>query len=72
VLRVRGPVTLARCNTSAGFREEPAVRHPEHAAVIERVLAIPPKRFDRALIDYLSDPEIDAMLAAPDTTTWTG
>jgi integrase/recombinase XerD len=49
-----------------------ALRHPEHAAVIERVLAIPPKRFDRALIDYLSDPEIDAMLAAPDTTTWTG
>ena len=41
-----------------------ALRHPEHAAVIERVLAIPPKRFDRALIDYLSDPEIDALLAA--------
>jgi integrase/recombinase XerD len=49
-----------------------ALRHPEHAAVIERVLAIPSKRFDRALIDYLTDLEIDALLAVPDPTTWTG
>lgn len=49
-----------------------ALRHPEHAAIIERVLAIPPKRFERALIDYLTDPEVDALLAAPDTSTWTG
>ena len=49
-----------------------ALRHPEHAATIQRVLAIPPKRFERALIDYLTDPEIDALLAAPDTSTWTG
>ena len=27
-----------------------AFRHPEHAAVIGRVLAIPTKRFDRALV----------------------
>jgi hypothetical protein len=33
-----------------------ALRHPEHAAVIARVLAIPPKRFDRALISYLTGP----------------
>jgi len=49
-----------------------ALRHPEHAAVIERVLAIPPKRGDRAMVDYLTDLEIDALLAAPDVTTWTG
>jgi integrase/recombinase XerD len=49
-----------------------ALRHPEHAALIERVLAIPPKRSDQVLIDYLTDPEIDALLAAPDPTTWTG
>ena len=49
-----------------------ALRHPEHAADIERVLAIPPKRFDRTLISYLTDVEVDALLAAPDTTTWTG
>lgn len=49
-----------------------ALNHPEHAEAITRVLAIPPKRFDRALITHLSDPEVEALLAAPDTSTWTG
>ncbi len=49
-----------------------ALRHPEHAATIGRVLAIPPKRFERALITFLTEPEIDALLAAPDRGTWTG
>ncbi len=49
-----------------------ALRHPEHAAVIQRVLAMPPKRSDRALITYLSEPEIDALLTTPDQTTWVG
>jgi len=49
-----------------------ALRHPEDAAVIQRVLAIPPKRFDRALITYLTEAEITALLAAPDQSTWTG
>jgi len=49
-----------------------AFKHPEHAAVIERVLALPAKRFDRALITYLTKDEIDALLAAPDRGTWTG
>lgn len=49
-----------------------ALRHPEHAAVIQRVLAIPPKRFDRRLVTYLTEPEVTALLAAPDTNTPTG
>ena len=49
-----------------------ALRHPEHAATIERVLAIPPKRFERRLVTWLTEAEIDALLAAPDRTTWTG
>src|SRR5207244_4090401 len=49
-----------------------ALRHPEDAAVIARVLAIPPKRSDRALITYLTEDEITALLAAPDRATWTG
>jgi integrase/recombinase XerD len=49
-----------------------ALRHPEHAATIERVLAIPPKRFQRALVTFLTEAEIDALLAAPDRSTWTG
>jgi site-specific recombinase XerD len=46
-----------------------AYRHPEHAAVIQRVLAIPPKRTNRALVTYLTDAEMDALLAAPDRAT---
>src|SRR5207248_8388291 len=49
-----------------------ALRHPEHAAVIQRVLAIPPKRFDRALINFLTRSEVDALLASPDRSTRTG
>ena len=49
-----------------------ALRHPEHAATIQRVLSIPPKRFERALMSFLTEPELDALLGAPDKTTWTG
>jgi integrase/recombinase XerD len=49
-----------------------ALQHPEHAAVIQRVLAIPPKRTDRPIIAYLTEPEIAALLAAPDQSLWTG
>jgi site-specific recombinase XerD len=49
-----------------------ALRHLDHAAVIQRVLAIPPKRFDRQLVTYLTESEVTALLAAPDTATWTG
>ena len=33
---------------------------------------VPPKRYDKALITYLTENEITALLAAPDLTTWTG
>lgn len=49
-----------------------ALRHPEHAATISRVLAMPSKRFERALVTYLTTDEVDALLAAPDPTTRTG
>jgi integrase/recombinase XerD len=49
-----------------------SLRHPEHAALIARVLAIPPKRHDRTIITHLSDAEIDALLATPDPATWIG
>jgi integrase/recombinase XerD len=46
--------------------------HPEHAATITQVLAIPPRRTARPVIEYLTPAEIDALLAAPDQQTWTG
>ena len=49
-----------------------ALKHPEHADTISRVLAIPPKRFEKALITFLTEPEVQALLAAPDRDTWTG
>jgi integrase/recombinase XerD len=49
-----------------------ALRHPEHAALIARVLAVPPKRFDRTIVPFLERAETDALLAAPDQDRWTG
>ena len=49
-----------------------ALQHPEHAAVIQRVLAIPVKRYERRMLTWLSKSEVDALLAAPDRNTWTG
>ena len=49
-----------------------ALRHPENAALIQRVLAIPAKRFDRTLVTYLTPEEVDALLACPDRNTWVG
>ena len=45
---------------------------PEHSAQIQRVLAIPSKRFTRTLVSFLTRPEIDALLAVPDRSTWSG
>jgi integrase/recombinase XerD len=47
-------------------------RHPEHAEDIQRVLAIPAKRADRAIVTFLDEGEIQALLDAPDRRTWTG
>jgi integrase len=49
-----------------------ALRHPEHGALIQRVLAIPGKRYDRTILTYLSDPETAALLAACDQRSRTG
>jgi site-specific recombinase XerD len=49
-----------------------AFEAPAHAAQTQRVLAIPAKRFTRTLVPFLSRPEVDALLAAPDLRTWSG
>jgi integrase/recombinase XerD len=60
---------LAAIHSLFGFA---ALRHPEHAADIARVLAIPAKRADHAVITYLTDIETQALLNAPDRATRTG
>jgi integrase/recombinase XerD len=62
----------ARLAAIHSFYRYAALRHPEHAAVIERVLAIPPKRFERRTVSFLTDREVDAILDAPDQTSWLG
>lgn len=46
--------------------------HPEHAATITQVLAIPPKRTIRRVVEFLTPDEVVALLAAPDQSTRTG
>lgn len=73
--RERGNSTATRNNRLAAIHSlytYLALHHPEHASSIQRVLAIPPKRTERNLLTYLSEPEVDALLDACDQTTWTG
>ena len=62
----------ARLAALRSFFSFAALRHPEHAALIARVLAIPTKRCDHAEVCYLVQAEADALVAAPDRRTWTG
>jgi len=49
-----------------------AYQTPEQLGLIQRVLAIPNKRHEKKLIGFLSRPEVDALLAAPNRATWAG
>ncbi|MGC1954752.1 MAG: tyrosine-type recombinase/integrase, partial [Gammaproteobacteria bacterium] len=62
----------ARLAAIRSFFRFAALRHPEHAAVIARVLAIPTKRCERAIVSYLTEPEADALVASPHNDTWHG
>jgi integrase/recombinase XerD len=60
---------LAAIHSLFGFA---ALRHPEHAHDIARVLAIPAKRHQQTIVTFLTGPEADALLGAPDRGTRTG
>ncbi len=45
---------------------------PEYAGLIQRVLAMPNKRYERALVHFLTETEVDALLAVPDHQCWAG
>jgi integrase/recombinase XerD len=62
----------ARLTAIHSFFHYAALKAPESAELIARVLSIPEKRYESTLISYLTDPEIDALLAAPDRSTPTG
>ena len=54
------------------FYHYAALEAPQHSGLIQRVLAIPYKRLSRRLVDYLTRPEIEALLGAVDKKTWVG
>lgn len=49
-----------------------ATRDPASLPTIQRVLAIPMKRYDRRLLGFLSREEMQSILDAPDASTWSG
>jgi site-specific recombinase XerD len=55
-----------------GFFTYAALRCPEHAALIQRVLAVPRKRCDVKLVTFLNRSETEALLAAPDLDSFAG
>lgn len=62
----------ARLAAIHSFFRYVSFHEPAHADLCRRILAIPSKRYQRKLIEYLTPEEIDAFLAAPDKTSWIG
>ena len=62
----------ARLACLRSFFHFASLRHPEHAALVQRVLAIPAKRTGRPSVNYLEAAEAEALLASPDSSTRTG
>lgn len=62
----------ARHAALRAFFRYAALDEPAHAALLQRLLAMPSKRCDRPLVRFLSRPEVEALLAAPDRRTWLG
>jgi integrase/recombinase XerD len=62
----------ARLTAIRSFFRFAAFQEPALSAHIQRVLAIPYKRQTRPMVNFLSHTEIEALLAAPDRSTWTG
>ena len=62
----------ARLASLRAFYRYAALEVPQHAGLIQRVLAIPYKRVTRRLVSYLTRPEVEAILASVDKSTWLG
>ena len=62
----------ARLAAIQSFFNYIAIREPRHSALIQRVLDIPTKRWEKKPVDFLKRHEVDALLDAPDLSTWLG
>jgi site-specific recombinase XerD len=71
--RLNSPRTRnVRLAAIRSFMRYALVRDPASLAIAQRVLDIPAKRFDRPVLGFLTREEVDAILDAPDRTTWSG
>lgn len=61
-----------RLSAIRSFSRLVALREPSQVALVTRIMAIPVKRCERRLIGYLTRKEVDAILAAPDQSRWSG
>lgn len=61
-----------RLTALRSFMRYASVRDPASLPVAQRVLAIPTKRVDHPILGFLSREEVQALLDAPDRTTWSG
>ena len=61
-----------RLSAIHSFFKYAALQKPEYSALIQRVLSIPTKRYNRVPVNFLTRLEIDALLVAPDRNTWLG
>jgi integrase/recombinase XerD len=61
-----------RLTAIRSFFRYAALEAPEHAGLIQRVLAIPPKRYERKIVGFLTQKEATAILASVDQSCWRG
>jgi site-specific recombinase XerD len=62
----------ARLAAVRSFAHYIALQCPPALQLAQQILAVPMKRFEKVLLGFLSREEIQAILAAPDGTTWCG
>jgi site-specific recombinase XerD len=73
--RVRGNSNRtrnARLAAIHSFAQYVALNEPAHALLCQRLLAIPSRRYERKIVQFLTAAEMDALLAMPDASTWMG
>lgn len=62
----------ARFAAIRSFMHYAGYKEPAALSVIQSVLGIPMKRFDRPLVGFISRAHVEAITAAPTAATWTG
>ncbi len=62
----------ARLAAIRSFMRYASVREPSALAIAQRILDIPAKRFDRPVLGFLTREEVEAVIDAPDRSTWSG